>query len=144
MEEGNNNSHAQQPDNLKEDEVDEEYIPTNGKEQKTKRFQGQTLFIPSNIISLIVHETSRLGLTDGQLVGTVAIILKVCGGQLDNFAISHSTARRQREIVNSMVAMDIMIKWVKLVMDMGLKIILHLWRNYRGIKSNVSSLTDYQ
>ena len=85
-----------------------------------------------------------MGLKDGQLVGTVAIILKVCGGQLDNFAISHSTARRQREIVNSMVAMDIMIKWVKLVMDMGLKIILHLWRNYRGIKSNVSSLTDYQ
>ena len=51
-EEGNNNSQAQQPD-LKEDEEDEEYIPTKGKEQKTKRFQGQTLFIPSNIISLI-------------------------------------------------------------------------------------------
>ena len=123
-EEGNNNSQAQQPD-LKEDEEDEEYIPTKGKEQKTKRFQGQTLFIPSNIISLIVHETSRLGLTDGQLVGTVAVILKVCGGQLDNFAISHSTARRQRELVNSKIAVDIMIKWVKLVKDMGLKIILH-------------------
>ena len=123
--EGNNNSPAQQPDNLKEDDQDEDYIPPDEKEQKTKRFQGQTLFIPSNIISLIVHETSRLGLTDGQLVGTVAIILKVCGGELENFAISHSTARRQREIVNSKVAVDIMIKWVKMVKELGLKIILH-------------------
>ena len=116
--EGNNNNAQSQE--LK----DEDYIPPT-KRQKTKRFQGQTVFIPSNIISLIVHETSRLGLTDGQLVGTVAILLKVCGCDLDNFAISHSTARRQREMVNSKVSVDIMVKWVKMVKQMGLKIILH-------------------
>ena len=76
-------------------------------------------------MSLIVPETSRLGLTDGQLVGTVAMLLKVCGCDLDNFAISHSTARRQREMVNSKVSVDIMLKWVKMVKELGLKIILH-------------------
>ena len=97
----------------------------NQRQKEGSRHQGQTVFIPSNIISLIVHETSRLGLTDGQLVGTVAILLKVCGCDLDNFAISHSTARRQREMVNSKVSVDIMVKWVKMVKQMGLKIILH-------------------
>ena len=76
-------------------------------------------------MSLIVPEASRLGLTDGQLVGTVAMLLKACGCDLNNFAISHSTARRQREIVNSKVSVDIMIKWVKMVKEMGLKVILH-------------------
>ena len=76
-------------------------------------------------MSLIVPETSRLGLTDGQLVGTVAMLLKACDCDLDNFAISHSTARRQREMVNSKVSVDIMLKWVKMVKELGLKIILH-------------------
>ena len=118
--EGNNNNAQSQE--LK----DEDYIPqTNGKEQKTKRPQGQTVFIPSNIMSLIVPETSRLGLTDGQLVGTVAMLLKVCGCDLDNFAISHSTARRQREMVNSKGSVDIMLKWVQMVKELNIKIILH-------------------
>ena len=116
--EGNNNNAQSQE--LK----DEDYIPpTNGKEQKTKRPQGQTVFIPPNIMSLIVPETLRLGLTDGQLVGTVAMLLKACDCDLNNFAISHSTARRQREIVNSKVSVDIMLKWVKIVKELGLKII---------------------
>ena len=118
--EGNNNMAADS-----QELRDKEYIPPSGKERKTKRLQGQTVFIPPNIISLIVHETSRIGLTDGQLVGTVAILLKVCGCDLENFAISHSTARRKRELVNSEVSVDIMVRWVKRVKEMGLKIILH-------------------
>ena len=53
------------------------------------------------------------------------MLLKACDCDLDNFAISHSTARRQREMVNSKVSVDIMLKWVKMVKELGLKIILH-------------------
>ena len=85
--EGNNNNAQSQE--LK----DEDYIPpTNGKEQKTKRPQGQTVFIPPNIMSLIVPETSRLGLTDGQLVGTVAMLLKADTGP-------HGRAGRLHELL---------------------------------------------
>ena len=69
-----NNNAAESPEELKDED-----FPSDQKEQKTKRFQGQNVFIPPNIMSLIVPETSRLGLTDGQLVGTVAMLLKACG-----------------------------------------------------------------
>ena len=36
--------------------------------------------------------------------------------------MSHSTARRQREIVNIEVSVHIMIKWVQMVKKLGLKI----------------------
>ena len=52
------------------------------------------------------------------------MLLKVCDCDLDNFAISHSTVRRQRKIFNSKVSVDIMLKWVKMVKELGLKIIL--------------------
>ena len=53
------------------------------------------------------------------------MLLKVCGCDLDNFAISHSTARRQRKMVNSKVSVDIMLKWVQMVKELNIKIILH-------------------
>ena len=57
--EGNNNMAQVQPDlpdNLKNDDKDEEYIPLDQKEGKIKKFQGQTLFVPANI-NRVVEDT---------------------------------------------------------------------------------------
>ena len=114
-----NNNNSAEPE-------EEPYTPVNEKDKPVKnRQKGEKAFVPHNILALTVPEATRQGLTNGQHVSMVASFLRALECNLDNFSISHSTARRQRELVNNELAVDIMVQWVKRVQEKGARIILH-------------------
>lgn len=66
------------------------------KRPRTSTLSGTSLHFPSNILEVITPIADRIGISDNQLVALTAGFVNHCGGNIDNIALSKSTARRHR------------------------------------------------
>ena len=63
------------------------------RESCTPRSTGTTITVPTDIIKKIGPAADRLGASNNQLVATIATSINHCGEDIDDIALSKSTAR---------------------------------------------------
>ena len=75
------------------------YIPVGGKRKRARQVKGRriSLNVPVNIIQQTAVDAARLQLTPSQHQGIIAAFINVSGGNVEEFPISDTSARRDRK-----------------------------------------------
>ena len=75
---------------------DDDFQPKRARTTSTPRSTGAFITVPRDILKRVGPAADRLGLSNQQATGFLASIVNNSGGDLDDIAISTSTARRSR------------------------------------------------
>ena len=75
------------------------YIPVGGKRKRARQVKGRriSLNVPVNIIQQTAVDAAILQLTPSQHQGIIAAFINVSGGNVEEFPISDTSARRDRK-----------------------------------------------